>query len=192
MIVRISIISLFLVGSFLVSMEYVLDERPDHTEIELSGVTTSNTYITSLQHWRELARENSSLDGYTVSPKAVAEYKQEYEIKRKLPVSPEAITVWERHQESRQYAQELLRIHAYLHFGEETRDNVELNDLKNFFIRKAYERSNTNGQTLVIKQELHSTANKWVIGLCVVAVLLGIAFVLEGVYLPQSQCHHSY
>lgn len=195
MIVRISIISLFVVSSSLVSMEFVLDKvdgRPDHTEIELSEITTSNTHITSLQHWRELARKNASLDGYTVSPKAVAEYKQEYEIKRPLPVSSDAITVWEKYQEYPQYTQEVLRIHAYLDSSKETRNNVELYALKNFFIKKAYEQLDVNGQKLLVEQGMYSLRNKWLIGLSIAAVLLGVALVLEIVYIPETYCRHSY
>lgn len=187
MIARLSLISMLLVSSSMFSMETEYESIAiELNELDSQPDTTSNAHcISSLQHWREFARNNASLDDYEVLPKAVAEFKQLYEIKRDLPVSPEAVIIWERHQRSPQYAQEVSRIDAYLRSSSDTRANVELNELKNFLIKKVYEQSDVNGQKIIIEQGIYNARKQCSICLWITAVVLGLALGLELAYLPQ-------
>ncbi len=80
--------------------------------------TSKANCISSLKHWKEFVKKNTSLDDYEVLPLAVAEFQQEYEIKTDLPLLPEAIQAWTNIQKSNHYKQEVLRINVLLRGGE--------------------------------------------------------------------------
>lgn len=192
MIVRISIISLFLVSSSLVSMEYVLDTKPDYTEIELSETTHNTRSITSLQSWQAFAKHNELLGDYAVSPTAVAQFQQKYEIKSDLPVLQEVIDIWSREQWSTEYATEVARMHACLRYGrEDISDKPELLALKNMCLKKAYAQWAKTEQEATNKQVGAVQRRNCGIGLTALGGLLLVAWILEMFLLPRP-CPHYY
>jgi hypothetical protein len=193
MIVRVSIISLFLVGSPLLGMELVsVDEKPDHLEIELSETTRNTRSITSLQSWQAFAKQNESLDDYEVSPTAVAQFQQKYEIKTDLPVLQEVIDIWSREQWSTEYASEVARMHAFLRYGkEDISDKPEFTALQNTCLKKAYTQLAKTQQELTNEQVGSVLRRRCGIGLTTLAGVLFIAWILEMVFLPRP-CPHYY
>ena len=192
MIVRTSIISLFVVSSSLVSMEYVLDQKPDHLEIELSETTHNTRSITSLQSWQAFAKHNESLGDYTVSPTAAAQFQQKYEIKSDLPVLQEVIDIWAREQWSSEYAVEVVRMHVILRYGkEDILDKPEFIALQNTCLKKAYAQLAEREQKLASKQVGSVNRRQCGITLSVLAGVLFVALILELVYLPRP-CPHYY
>ena len=147
--------------------------------IELSEqpeTTGKTNCISSLQSWKDFAKQHTLLDGYEVLPQAVAEFQQAYEIKSNFPISQAAIDAWLAIQNMPEYQAEVLRMHTWLVYGNDTykdtmHKNNELVNLKNFCIKKAYEQLSDKEKRIRDLDYERMKIQKWALGSSVSALV---------------------
>ena len=185
--IRLSVLSIFLVSSPMLGMEY---HKIEDTLIEVNLQSVENecieldNVITSLQSWQEFAKNNESLDGYDVLPQAVAEFQQRYEIETCHTVLPEVIEAWQNIKNSEAYNLKVLDMHAFIRGGKDNRTNTELAKLKNIYLNKCYHKLGNMEIALMVEQGGLLTKRLLGIFSCSVTVVLFVGCVLEVVYLP--------
>jgi len=177
-------------------MEPVLDLDLEDQSIEIglddmnvnTNILNNTNYISSLQEWETVAKEHEILDGYKVSPEAAAEFQQKYQIQIDLPVSQRAIQAWSQLQHSKEYKRELIRMHALLRGGEDTRKYRELTAIKDLCIKSAYEQLAIKSQKYVNIQSGIPRMRICNIVLPIIGVVLFVVCMLEAALLIPSAC----
>lgn len=170
-------IALLALVSLLLMSNTALTMRPDYIVINMSEKDTIENVvelipkcISSLQAWQDFIYEHTSLNGYEVSPEAMAEYQQKLEIRTDLPILPEAIQAWTDLKNPEEYTSEVLRVDMLLRgHKKDIRPHVMLANMKDFFIKRQYEKLNQLEQSRMVTQ---STITRMCLAAHVLPILL--------------------